>query len=46
MAELRREIQGGLKDHARALEPELLYGAQAWDMTTLAYWAAAFSPVR
>jgi len=54
VAELRREIQGGLKDHARALEPELLHtiqnalprdGAQAWDMTTLAYWAAAFSPV-
>jgi acetolactate synthase-1/2/3 large subunit len=54
VAELRREIEGGLEENARALEPELLRtirntlprdAAQAWDMTTLAYWAAAFSPV-
>ncbi len=53
-AGVRREIEAGLEDNARALEPALLRtignalprdGAQAWDMTTLAYWAAAFSPV-
>jgi acetolactate synthase I/II/III large subunit len=53
VVELRREIAGGLEKNARALEPELLRtiaealprdAVQAWDMTTLAYWAAAFSP--
>ncbi|MGI8713153.1 MAG: thiamine pyrophosphate-binding protein [Solirubrobacteraceae bacterium] len=52
-SELRREIEDGLERDARTLEPELLrtIGAalprdavQSWDMTTLAYWAAAFSP--
>jgi acetolactate synthase-1/2/3 large subunit len=54
VAELRREIEGGLEANARTLEPELLRtigntlprdAVQSWDMTTLAYWAAAFSPV-
>ena len=54
VAELRREIESGLEENARALEPELLRtigdtlprdAVQSWDMTTLAYWAAAFSPV-
>jgi acetolactate synthase I/II/III large subunit len=54
VAELRREVEDGLEKHARALEPELLRSignalprdaVQAWDMTTLAYWAAAFSDV-
>jgi acetolactate synthase-1/2/3 large subunit len=54
VAELRREVEDGLEQHARPLEPELLRAigdvlprdaVQAWDMTTLAYWAAAFSDV-
>lgn len=53
VAELRREIEDGLDENARTLEPELLRtigdtlprdAVQSWDMTTLAYWAAAFSP--